>query len=49
MEITNNSDLLADILATIRQVPQNNAFVIEDKAYTYKELGSYIAAVYQCI
>lgn len=46
---TNGQDILVDILTTIKRVPQNKAFVINDNTYTYEDLGAYIASVYHQI
>lgn len=49
MGTINSYDLLADILTTIKQVSQNKAFVIDDNTYTYEELGTQTATIYNHI
>ena len=47
--MVSNSDVLADILSAIKQYSHHNAFVIEDKTYTYEDLGKKVANIYNCI
>jgi len=49
MKEIKNKDIVYDVLKVLLTHPQNNAFFIEDQAYTYGELGNQIGAIQDCL
>ena len=46
MTTSSQKDIINDILSAMQCYPENEAFIIDDKHYTYAQLGEITASIY---